>query len=212
MGTACGQGYLVHVSALQAKEAIDIGKKAYLHPVGLPASEGFEQHASQVAGMLEGFGYSRVTDADQADVIVLLGYGVSDAQIAYRVREADVQESLAPETSVVAGFGESLGSASVMMQSAERRPTMEAYPLHEHWLYLAAYPSEAVKARRVNPDAALEQLWELRVTNRREAPELAEVFPAMLAVARGYIGRNTQGTERVLVQEVAPSEAQVASR
>ncbi len=165
----------------------------------------FPVYSAGLARLLQAEGFTPAASPDAADLIVRLAYGISGplkqvtrARPAARAQGVGAQGTIRPGPSG-GGGGEGFGGAGggdFQSESEEDDGGLaRTVTVYNREIIVTAYYRDAAA-----PEAPAKPQWQVRVKSTGPEGGLPQVVPAMLAMARPYIGK-TSGTTNVKVDE-----------
>jgi len=190
-----GDTFWTSVSGLSA-QAPSPGTTYFLKHASNPATDitlQFREYASLVERTLRSKGLVRVLDSDQAQLVVLLDYGIGDEKRTSRVYSVPTFG----QTGNTATYnpGVSYRGQVQIPPSVTNTPTMGVTgsstgsvvdSSYDRWLKLTAISSPEFKT-----NGTIRELWQVDVKSTGSSNDLRRILPIMVYAAREYIGVNT---------------------
>ncbi len=152
-------------------------------------------------------GLYEAPDAESADMIVDISYGVGEPQIdfktyttpVYAVRSAGSRVVSIP---VVDNKGAVIGYRTATIYDPPRREVVDfeekTVPVTTYEKYLRV---TARDNQNLDDSEAPAQVWSIYVKNKDESDDLRKYLPLMAAAAVPYVGGNTESQEEIKLKE-----------
>lgn len=197
---SCATRYSIKVDSIN--DGISHGTRYLLLPNDSKA-DGllFGQFATYLDRGMTKNGYVRVGDVKDADIILFLGYGISDPQ-------TNVATSIEPVTAYNPGKtynytghtqyggigGFSANTRGQLKEEGSYQTTYhsvtETYTTYTRAVLLTAYSAEALRKGQA---ATAKPIWKTLVHSTGSSGDMRRVFPALVAGGAPYIGKDTKG-------------------
>lgn len=152
----------------------------------LPAVEGvgpndllFQEYAGHLEGALAEKGYKRVASLEEAELLLLLSYGVG-------APNEEVVTKQAPSVHVMTASPTD-GPRYIFGRQTQSHVEVT----HKRYFFVTAYEAAAVRAG--TEPTQVPQVWQTLVTNTGPDADLRRAFPVMVKDAKRLFGVNTRG-------------------
>lgn len=174
----------------------------------------FREFAAQTARAMEFRGYGKAGSPAEAELLILLSYGIGAPKVEYEVVSSPVYDLVPSGTSTTVAqsntrssrFGSGLTTTTtsstrqdmrlgVVGSSSSTRKRVE----FDRFLQLVAIDAELYKQ-----SGQFEEVWKTTVTSTGSGDDLRRAFPVMLAGAMRRIGVDTRGKQFLKVPEDHP--------
>ena len=155
----------------------------------------FKQAAEYVKTALSRRGYYEAPSIEEADLIIEVEYGTSEAQSDYETRAGSNTGGVSTRFPDVAGdtvYGRRRRTRIVRDDSK-----VVEVMVFEKYLKLTAVDNRESEEGDINQPRA----WQVSVKNRDESQDIEKYLPLMTAAAVPYIGEKTEGQEKVTISE-----------
>lgn len=152
----------------------------------------FKEFSVYVERALESRGYTVVDNLENAEIIILLGYGIGEPQ--KNITSMPIYGQTGISSSTTYGNIHSYGSGySSFSGTTYHTPTYGitgyapiSYTTYTRYAKISAYDWQQYKQSKKEV-----MLWETDIISTGSSSDLRQVFPVMIAAATPYIGENT---------------------
>lgn len=195
------QGYTVAVNSL----GVGTPTSFEVAPMnkGVPKSDlQFLEYARYVERALESKGYKKVSKNERPEIVVLLGYSISDGE----QREASRVVSDWGQTGAInlgtTGTINTIGNTSYINAQTNTIPLYgptntrtetTRYTTYTRKVELSAFAIDEVR-----------EIWTTKIASIGSSGDLRRVFPVLIAAGKNYIGNPTTRAEVVTIAEDSP--------
>lgn len=178
----------------------------------------FKEYASYVSRALTSLGYVDVNDVSKCDATILLGYGIGDPE-----KDTDYMPLMGP-TGIASSYttgsyhgisghkvadammgGPGFSSSTTYMPTYGITGSMPVSRITYHRYVLLG----AIKPLLPGASESDRLYWKLYVDSTGSSGDLRRVFPVMIAAARDYLGKNTQGQVKISIDETDVRVSQI---
>jgi hypothetical protein len=162
----------------------------------------FKEYSTYLKRSLESRGYKITDSLDNAEVIILLRYGISEPQT--NIASIPVFGQTGISSSMTYGTIHSHGSGySSFSGTTYHTPTygITGYKPISYMTYTRYAKITAYDRQQYKQDKKEVMLWETDIVSTGSSGDLRHVFPIMIAAATPYIGENTGKSIRVSLTE-----------
>lgn len=196
-GCARGPSYVVSVNAFATASAT-----AYRRYFIVPSNEGvadtdleFQEYASLLERALTQRGFQRVGSLRDAQVAILLSYGVGEPQVRTEVRNIPIfgqtGVSSSTSTSQVYAYGNQARVNTQTTYTPTYGVTGYATRVRTRTEYDRYVLLSAVDLQRYLTTEEVVNIWRTAVTSAGASSDLRQVFPVMIAGAVDMLGANS---------------------
>lgn len=188
----------------------------------MPANEGtasndlqFEQYASYISSALQSRGLILTDNAENADAVIFVAYGISDPQeneYSYKVPvwgDTGVSPSRTVETTTT--FGRSVAYTATT--------TYRRYGITGHQTKVAGFTTyskfivlDAFGLSKFQQNQEQDHLWRIIITSTGTSTDLRRIFPYMVAASEPYIVTNTNQQVTVTLDASTPAVPDLKGR
>ncbi|HOX87441.1 MAG TPA: hypothetical protein PKW76_14595 [bacterium] len=191
------QEYNVEIDGLASVDAKDY--KTYIL---LPGNEGitwgdlqFQEYANYVMRVLSVHGYQPAEKAEDADVAIILSYGIGEPQTKHFTYTLPQWGQTGVYSSSTSGTATNYGNWTTFRTKTTSIPSygITGYTSHVgsvttyfRYVYLTAYNFIIFKE-----SSKQIQLWQTTITSQGKSGYLREVFPILISAAAPYLGKDT---------------------
>lgn len=174
-------------------------KRTYLL---LPGNEGvtwddlqFQEYAAYLMRVLNAEGFTSARNAEEADVAIVLSYGIGDPQTTQYSYSLPVWGQTGVSSAHTYGTATSYGNSASYSGTTKYTPTygIKGYTSHVgtrttyfRFAQITAYDFKAFKETEKQV-----QLWRTTVTSSGSSGDLRQVFPILIGASVPYIATNT---------------------
>ena len=152
----------------------------------------FKEVARYVKTALSGNGLYEAPDAEHADMIVDIAYGISDSKIDFKTVSVPAYQAHVVDPRDPSGAqGNGRRRLTVVIEQKVIPITV-----HEKYLRLTARDNSS---REFNEAPA--QIWTIYIKHKDEDDDLRKFIPLMAAAAVDYIGENTENQKEIKLKE-----------
>ena len=194
----CSPKYLVKVDSIN--DSRSYGQKYVLFPGDDKADELlFGEFARYVEAALAKHNYVRVDNPKDANLAIVLMYGISGPQTEIATAIVPVTERKQGSTYNVnstthGNYGQSYRTQGTVKENDKYETSYQSntytYTTHTRVVVLTAYSTEAVSR---NPKTQPKAVWQTKLASTGSSSDLRSVFPIMIAAGANQFGMNTKG-------------------
>lgn len=157
----------------------------------------FSEFARQVASVLDLQGYVQVKNLDDAQIMVVLTFHISEPQTKTEIVNTPVYPTVGPFYPGRFGY--------------YPYPLL-GYPVYQPMVHQSIVYKKLVRLQALDAAAYANQkiikpLWDIQITSNNQNGDLRYMFPYMLVAAQPYIGQNTGHSINVSVDDKDPMVA-----
>lgn len=158
----------------------------------------FNEFAAYTDKVLQNEGFAKVTKLDDADIAILLTYGISDPQVYQYSYSVPILGQTGIASSNTQGSVNTFGKTAIYSQSTSYTPSygivgsstkVRTGILYARHLALSGYDLENFKKTRELKDVV--EVWSTKASSVGESGDLRRIFPVLLAASQEYIAINT---------------------
>ena len=166
----------------------------------------FQEAADYIRTVLSSKGMYEAPDAEHADMIIDLAYGIGEPQIDFKTYSQPVYAVTGGGYSTVATpVVDSKGNVRYVTTTIYHPPRVEMVGMEEKVVPITVYEKfirlTARDNTQTNEDEGPVQAWSIYVKNKDESDDLRKYLPLMAAAAIPYIGENTDSQQEIKVKE-----------
>jgi hypothetical protein len=205
--TMGGPKFNVAVDSLASSEAST--KKTYLL---LPGNEGvtwddlqFQEYAVYLMRVLNSQGYLQADTMKDADLAIVLSYGIGDPQTHQYSYNLPVWGQTGVSSANTYGTATTFGNSTSVNTTTTYTPTygITGYTSHTgtkttYFRYAVITGYDLEKYKEADKQV---QLWKTIITSTGSSGDLRRVFPVLISASVPYIGTNTGQKIKVSLQE-----------
>lgn len=152
----------------------------------------FREYASQIEKALTGQGFTKVSNPEDAEIVVALTYGISNPKESTASYSLPVFGQTGIASSTTYGQISPQGSFSGTTYNTPSFGVTGYMPVSENFTtytrHFVAIAFDVAASKEKGQDV---QLWKTTVTSTGSSGDLRYVFPYMVYAARSYLGKNT---------------------
>lgn len=201
--SACTTAYVVRVDGI-AGDAPPTGLKSYVIASNMQGIDTtdlyFREFSELLTPHLAALGLSPASDADHADLVIFLNYGISGGENVFYTRERPDYRLIGGETITWRETStDSSGNRTVVIHDVH-------VPLQYHYMGVVTETAAAVVytgffslEARAAGDEQTPPLWQLTVKCTSDHNDLRQLMPMMTRAAGPWFGRNTGRELRLTV-------------
>jgi hypothetical protein len=165
----------------------------------------FQEYATYVKRALAIKGYVLSDDMETADIVVFLGYGISDPTEHHYSYAVPIFGQTGVSSANTIGNTYSFGSSATMTSTTTYNPTYGvtgavpqtgSYVTYTRQVSLIAYDMKSYRETKKE-----KQLWKTEIVSTGNSGDLRRVFPVLIGGASQYVGENTGKQVNVELQE-----------
>ncbi len=166
----------------------------------------FQEAAEYIKTALSAKGMYEAPDAEHADMIIDLSYGVGEPQIDFKTYSQPVYATTGGGYStVVTPVVDSKGNVRYVTSTVYHPPRVEMVGMEEKVVPITVYEKFIRLTSRdntqVDESEGPVQAWSIYVKNKDESDDLRKYLPLMAAAAIEYVGENTETQQEIKVKE-----------
>ncbi len=162
----------------------------------------FKEYAGYVERALTLKGYNKAMGAEDADVVIMLGYEISDGEEKVSSRQIPQFGQTGSLNLGTTGTISTFGNTSYLNAQTNTMPlygvtgvstVTDRYTTFTRRIVISAYDS-----------TKSQELWTTKIVSTGSSGDLRRVFPVMVGAARGFLGNATVKAEKITILEEAP--------
>lgn len=195
--TTVAPSFEVEVNSLAGPGAAE--RKTFLLLPGNKDTEAddlqFREFAVYVSRVLEGRGFVAADDAAQADLAVVVTYGIGDPQVSQQTYLLPIWGQTGIGSAYTSGTVRHIGNTSTVAATTTYTPT---YGVTGYATQVRSSTSFVRYASLTGYDLKLfketnrqQQLWSTTITSTGASSDLRRVFPVLMGAASVYVARDT---------------------
>lgn len=195
----CGPEFHVNVDSISSGEAKSDSKCMLLpaEPNDIANQLEYKEYAQYVKRALDKKGFNVTDNADEANVVVFLKYGISEPQESVYSFSTPVWGQTGISSSHTSGTIHNYGSGMASFSgTTTHMPQYGITGYRTHVGTRIAYTRfvmlDAYDLERYRETSEEVQLWRTTATSTGSSGDLRLVFPIMVAASSEYIGENTE--------------------
>ena len=205
----CASGYDVKVDSL-AKPKAEESISYQIHskdPAVSDDSLRYKEAANYVRTALSGKGMYEAPDADKADLVVEIGYGIGPPQTRMETVSEPVYRMMPGRviTQTVQVGTDRNGNPIYSTITTQEPPTTEFVGYREYQVQTTVYEKYLKMSARENKPAAEgrppEEIWSLDITSEGESKDLRKTLPVLAAASIDYIGKDSRGQKVIHLKD-----------
>ena len=200
----CG-GTVYHVTVESISSASALEKNKF---VIIPANENCEEtdlqyleFASYTENVLQDVGFEKAPSIDEANIAILLTYGISDPKIYEYTYSTPVWGQTGVSASTTYGNINTYSNGATYSQNTTYTPEYGIIGSTTHTgigvTYFRHFALNGIDLEKYRDTGKSQELW-ITKTSLGESGDLRKVFPYLLSASKGYIGSST-GEKRELL-------------
>tara|TARA_B110000971_G_scaffold209067_1_gene234780 strand:+ start:97 stop:792 length:696 start_codon:yes stop_codon:yes gene_type:complete len=162
----------------------------------------FKEYAGYVERALTLKGYNKAMSAEEADVVIMLGYEISDGEEKASSRQIPQFGQTGSLNLGTTGTISTFGNTSYLNAQTNTMPlygitgvstVTDRYTTFTRRIVVSAYDS-----------TKSQELWTTKIVSTGSSGDLRQVFPVMVGAARVFLGKATAKAEKITILEEAP--------
>lgn len=151
----------------------------------------FQEYSSIIEENMKQHGYTFVDTLREADLVVLVYYGIGSGTQITSNRSIPVYGNNETKTTVRNSYGQVLGSYETNQSNpytpSSYRTVTRTHTEYPRWIHLYAYNRRLLDLKRTKEE------WVTKISSTGGSNDLRKIFPYMISGAAEYIGKNTRG-------------------
>ncbi len=195
--TGCGPVVNVDVDSICSPRAKEKNKF-----VILPGNEGcddsdlqFQEFSNYTERALENSGFIKASSVNDADVAILLSYGVSDPHVYQYTYSSPVYGQTGYSSSSTHGTLNTFGNTAIYSGSTTYTPTYgivgSTTNVGTGVLFVRHFVLNGIDIAKFNDSNKVIELWTTKAISAGESGDIRRVFPILLGASKDYIATNT---------------------
>jgi hypothetical protein len=215
--TGCGGGRTLGVNIDSISRPDSVGKLSYLLLPGNkdtdPSNLQYQEFAAYVFRALTLRGFSQTESLENADVVILLAYGIGNPLSHQYTYSIPVWGQTGYSSSTTSGTVRMYGGYGTYSGETTYKPTygitgystqVGTYTTYTRWVILDAYDVETFKLEN-----KLNQVWRSSLVSTGPVGDLRQAFPIIIAASTSYLATNPGKTVKVKIKEQDPMVAKI---
>ena len=205
----CASGYDVKVDSLakpKAEEAISY-QIHNQNPQTGDDSLRYKEAANYVRTALSGKGMYEAPDAEKADLVIDIDYGIGPPQTRMETVSEPIYRVIPGRVSVqtVQVGTDKNGNPIFSTVTVQEPPTTEFAGYREYQIQTTVYEKYLKMNARANKPAAEgkppEEIWTLDITSEGESHDVRKTLPILAAASIDYIGKDSRGQKVIHLKD-----------
>ena len=205
----CASGYDVKVDSLakpKAEEAISY-QIHNQNPQTGDDSLRYKEAANYVRTALSGKGMYEAPDAEKADLVIDIDYGIGPPQTRMETVSEPIYRVIPGRVSVqtVQVGTDRNGNPIYQTITVQEPPTTEFAGYREYQIQTTVYEKYLKMNARANKPAAEgkppEEIWTLDITSEGESHDVRKTLPILAAASIDYIGKDSRGQKVIHLKD-----------
>jgi len=208
--TSCTSRITVVVNAISSSEHNNLGKHYFLTSAMEDVDDKdlfFQEFRQYFEYVLHKEGYTRVNTETGADIIIFLGYGISDGMTdistySWPIYEAIGGESISITETTMDSSGNAVTTTRVIYIPARVTRVGTTYETKAFTTFNRSAILEARKSTTNNGSG--DAVWKLLISSVGTSNDIREVMPYLAAASSGFIGKNSRDRRAFVVEHDDP--------
>jgi hypothetical protein len=203
-------GFSVYVNSIVDSQ-VKPGKRYMMLPADPEVKPGdlqYREHAAQLQRLLNVQGFQKVSEAEQADILIFLAYGIGDPEQHIATYSVPTFGATGVTSSYTTGTANTYGNTTTYSGTTQYnqsygitgyRSQVRTYTTHTRWAII-----DAIDMQRFLKTKNTDSVWEMTLTSTGSSGDLRRVFPVMVAASAQYLARPTHRAVLVELKEESP--------
>ena len=205
----CASGYDVKVDSLAKPKAEDaISYQIHnKNPLAGDDSLRYKEAANYVRTALSGKGMYEAPDAEKADLVIDIDYGIGPPQTRMETVSEPIYRVIPGRVSVqtVQVGTDKNGNPIYSTITVQEPPTTEFAGYREYQIQTTVYEKFLKMSARANQPAVEgkppEEIWTLDITSEGESHDVRKTLPILAAASIDYIGKDSRGQKVIHLKD-----------
>lgn len=159
----------------------------------------FQEYASYLKREMVSKGYNIVENMENADIVVFLGYGISEPKeniVSYSLPVYGKTGVSSATTYKMKYTNFNITNYTPEYGIVGEKNHIRRYSTYTRYIYIVAYDNKLSKSAE-----NIRQLWKTEIISNGTSDDLRWVYPIMLAAAKQYISENTEHKISLKIRE-----------